>query len=58
MDSALYVLDAADFACFFNLKKEEENIYNKETDLMLSLVEKLFSRWYQNYREPNSEKLG
>jgi len=58
MDSAIYVLNAADFASFFmNQKESMATVHNKETALMLSLVEQLFSRWFQKYRQPNSEKL-
>ena len=34
-----------------------EMVHNKETKLMLSFVESLFARWYQNYRAPNAEEL-
>ena len=58
MESALFVLDAAEFSSLFMSHVETvEMVHNKETKLMLSFVESLFARWYQNYRAPNAEEL-
>jgi hypothetical protein len=61
MDSVVYIVDAADFISLFMSYSEQSGtmdaVNDKETTLMLSCAESLFSRWYQNYKAPNAEEL-